>query len=109
MELLILFLCVFIGYLIYRSADKPDIKKTTLKCKQCNSEMHQAIKSSGNFQGIILALILFFIGLFIVIYTFITIVGPIIGVLIMLYSLSLGGKREKIWRCKSCGYSFIRT
>ena len=84
------------------------LEKKELLCKQCGSEMLQTNHSSGNFTGILKAFIIFFLGLFVLIAFFWTLIGIIIGVLLMLMSLGMGGKREKIWKCPNCGYYFKR-
>jgi len=64
---------------------------------------------SGNVLGILLALIVFFIGLAILIFLFWTIIGAVIGVLMMIAALFMGGKRQKVWKCSKCGYIFNRA
>jgi len=71
--------------------------------------MKKVTLSSGNCLGILLALIVFFAGLFIAVAFILTIIGPIIGVLMMLAALFMGGKRRKVWKCKNCGYVFDRA
>ena len=79
---------------------------STIACKQCGGEMYKSTHSTGNFIGIVLALITFFAGILIIFFTFITIIGPIIGLLMILVSLGMGGKSHKVWKCKNCGYYF---
>jgi hypothetical protein len=62
--------------------------------------MKKTTTSSGNFVGLVLALVVFVAGLAITIL--IPILGWIVGPLLMLLSLGMGGKRSKVWRCKSC-------
>lgn len=66
-------------------------EKSILLCQQCGSEMFKTTHSSGNFVGIMGALIVFFL-----------------GILLILMSLGMGGKRQKIWKCEKCGYFFPR-
>lgn len=68
--------------------------------------MRKAKVSSGNFAGIVLALIVFVVGLAVTIL--IPILGWVAGPLIMLLALGMGGKRTKVWRCKSCRVAFLR-
>ena len=35
-------------------------------------------------------------------------IGTIVGLILMLSSLRLGYKREKVWKCSDCGYYFRR-
>ena len=77
-----------------------------LDCKQCGGVMKKTVVSSGNFTGIILALIVFIIGVMLLV---IFPIGAIIGVLLLILSLGMGGKRRKVWKCKRCGYIFERA
>ncbi|PUT38572.1 hypothetical protein DIZ81_13830 [Legionella taurinensis] len=78
-------------------------------CQQCDGEMKKTILSKGNFTGILGALLVFFLGLFILIFFAWTAIGIIIGLLMIIMSLGMGGKRIKIWKCQRCGYYFERT
>ena len=69
-------------------------------CPTCSGPMRKATTSSGNFVGIVLALIVFVVGLAITIL--IPLLGWIVGPILMLLALGLGGKRSKAWRCKPC-------
>ena len=69
-------------------------------CPTCQQKMRKATKSSGNFVGFVLALIVVVAGLAITIL--IPVLGWVLGPLRMLLSLGMGGKRSKVWRCKSC-------
>jgi len=80
-----------------------------LTCPQCGGVMKKATLSSGNCLGILVALIVLFSGLFVTVFLFWTIIGPIIGILIMLAALFMGGKRRRVWKCKQCGYVFDRA
>ena len=63
-----------------------------LTCKQCGAPMKKVTLSSGNCLGILVALIVFFAGLFIAIFFLVTIIGPIIGALMMLAALFLSNR-----------------
>lgn len=80
-----------------------------LPCRQCGGAMQKTVISSGNFVGILGALVVFFFGLFFVVYFFLTIIGPIVGALMMIFALFMGGKRQRVWKCSSCGYYFVRA
>ncbi|HEX4124408.1 MAG TPA: hypothetical protein VHY37_06750 [Tepidisphaeraceae bacterium] len=69
-------------------------------CQACGGEMVKKRISSGNCAGIALALIVLVVGLVITIV--IPVVGWVVGPLIMLCALGIGGKRQKVWRCRSC-------
>lgn len=84
------------------------LEKKELICQQCGGDMLQTNHSSGNFTGILKAMIIFFLGLFVLFAFFWTLIGIIIGVLLMIMSLGMGGNREKIWKCQNCGYYFKR-
>lgn len=83
-------------------------KPGDIYCKQCDSIMDKTIHSTGNFSGIIIAIIVFIAGLSIFIWFFWTLLGAIIGILLIIMSLGMGGKRQKIWKCRKCGYFFER-
>lgn len=78
----------------------------TLECKQCGGVMKKKVISTGNFKGILLALIVLIIG---VALLFIFPIGTIIGLLLIIVALGMGGKRRKVWKCKNCGYIFERA
>lgn len=71
-----------------------------LKCKQCDGKMVRKTISTGNFRGIIFAIIVFLIGAVLLISGDLAL--TIVGVLVMLFSLFMGGRRRKVWKCKSC-------
>jgi hypothetical protein len=77
------------------------------QCRQCGGEMGKKTLSQGNFIGILLALIVFIIGVALTIT--IPILGWVIGPLLCLVSLGMGGKRRKVWKCGDCGYIFDRA
>jgi len=72
-----------------------------LKCQQCGGVMVKKTISSGNCSGLVLALIVFCVG--VVISIMIPVIGWVIGPVICIGSLFMGGKRNKVWRCKKCG------
>lgn len=88
---------------------KTDDNKNKICCQQCNGVMKKSMLSKGNFTGILGALLVFFLGLFILIFFAWTVIGIIIGILMIIMSLGMGGKRIKIWKCQRCGYYFERT
>jgi len=71
--------------------------------------MKRGTLSTGNCMGVLVALIVLFTGLFVTVFFFFTIIGPIIGILMMLAALFMGGKRRKVWKCRRCGYVFDRA
>ncbi len=80
-------------------------KKSGLSCRECGSSMKKATRSTGNLIGILGALLVFCIGVFLTT----TVVGAIVGVPMMLFALFMGGKRQKVWKCNNCGYFFERA
>jgi hypothetical protein len=78
-------------------------------CQQCGGPMKKTATSSGNCLGLTIALIVFVAGLTITITTFWTIIGAVIGILMMVASLFIGGKKQKVWKCRKCGYVFNRA
>ncbi len=70
-------------------------------CPLCGGQMKKAVVSSGNCSGIVLALIVFVVG--IVIFFVVPVVGWVLGPIISLAALFMGGKRQKVWRCRQCG------
>lgn len=69
-------------------------------CPTCEGAMKKTTTSSGNLVGIVLAFVVFVVGLAITIP--IPLLGWIVWPLLMLISLGMGGKRSKVWRCESC-------
>lgn len=78
----------------------PAIK--SLPCPRCQSAMMRSTHSSGNAAGLAGALIVLAIGL--VVLILIPVIGWVLGPLIMLAALGMGGKRQKVWKCRPCGY-----
>lgn len=78
-----------------------------IECKQCGGAMKKATVSSGNFTGILIALIVLVAG--IVVFIMIPVFGWIIGAIMVLLALGMGGKRRKVWKCTACGYIFDRA
>ena len=73
----------------------------TPTCQHCGGSMQKSVVSSGNCSGIVVALIVFCIG--IVIFFVIPLVGWVIGPLVCIGALFMGGKRRNVWKCKACG------
>ena len=70
-----------------------------LDCKTCEQGiMVKTTASTGNIVGLILALIVLITGITLTV----TGVGAIVGVPLILISLFMGGKRRKVWKCKTC-------
>ncbi len=88
---------------------KEELGAGQMTCKHCGGSMRKNTRSFGNFVGIIGALLLFVLGVFIFFAFMLTIIGAIIGLLLILMSLGMGGKRQKIWKCTNCGYYFKRA
>ena len=61
--------------------------------------------SKGNTTGILLALVVLGIGVALCF----TGIGAIIGIPVIILALFMGGKRQKVWLCKNCGYYFERN
>lgn len=78
----------------------PAIK--SLPCPRCQSAMVRSTHSSGNAAGLAGALIVLVIGL--IVLVLIPVIGWVAGPLIMLAALGMGGKRQKVWKCRPCGY-----
>lgn len=73
-----------------------------VECKQCSGVMKKQTISDGNFKGILFAIILLGAGIILSL----TGIGAIVGVPLIILALFTGGKRKKVWKCKSCGYFF---
>ena len=80
-----------------------------IKCQQCGGRMAKTTASSGFCLGQLVSLIVFLIGLFITVFFFLTIIGPIIGALMMAAALFVGGTKRKVWKCEHCGCIFERA
>jgi len=70
-----------------------------LNCQACGGNMVKKNKSSGTAGGLALAIIVFVIGVALCL----TIIGAIAGIPLCILALFMGGKKEKVWRCRSCG------
>lgn len=95
------------GLIAYERKRKPNKKELAraaerIKCPQCQSDMRRHTFSEGNYKVV---LGLFVLALGVALLWFFPI-GTILGIIIILYALSMGGKRRKGWRCTACGYFF---
>jgi len=80
-----------------RSRQKTD----TPICQYCGATMSKTVISSGNCSGIMIAMIVFTVG---IIITFaIPLIGWVIGPVICIGSLFMGGESRKVWKCTNCG------
>ncbi|MFW6336657.1 MAG: hypothetical protein ACOC3G_05985 [Phycisphaeraceae bacterium] len=79
-------------------------------CPMCAAEksFRKKVKSEGNALGILIALAFFMTGFLLLIFLWWTIIGAIVGAVMMIVSLFMGGKRRKVMRCKNCGYTYDR-
>lgn len=68
--------------------------------------MRRTMRAEHNIALQLFAVVVFVIGLFLL---FLIPIGTIIGILMMLASLSMGYKRRKVWLCSKCGYFFDRA
>jgi ssDNA-binding Zn-finger/Zn-ribbon topoisomerase 1 len=68
------------------------------KCPLCGTELIYKNISKGNAQGIVMALIVLFLGIGISL----TGIGAIIGIPLCIYALGMGGKRSKVLFCPNC-------
>src|SRR5690606_15828108 len=76
---------------------------STLNCKQCGGSMRRHRWSSG-YSRILLGLIVVVIALFLLFIP--TIITALLGVLLLIYGLTMGTKRHEGWKCQSCSYFF---
>jgi hypothetical protein len=79
----------------------------TPSCRQCGGNMRKTVLSSGHCSGLAVALIVFCTG--IIIFFILPVVGWVVGPIISLLALFMGGKRQRVWRCRNCGYFFERA
>ena len=63
--------------------------------------MRKKVVSTGNAVGILLALIVFIVGVALLL---VPVIGWVIGPLVMILALFMGGKRRKVWMCINCGH-----
>lgn len=68
--------------------------------------MRRTKRAEHNIALQLLAVVVFIVG---VVLLFVIPVGTIIGIILMLASLSMGYKRRKVWLCDRCGYFFERN
>lgn len=71
------------------------------RCQTCGGSMKKKTISSGNCAGLLLALVVFCVGVAITV-AFMPF-GLIVGPLLCLFALFMGGKRSKVWKCVKCG------
>lgn len=79
-----------------------------LTCEHCGGPMRKTVISSGNCRGLLLALIMLLAGVAVIVFFAWTIIGLVIGALMMIAALFMGGTRQKVWKCRNCGYVFNR-
>ena len=75
-------------------------------CQACGGEMKKKTVTSGQAAGCALGLITMFVG---IVLCFLFPIGTIFGVLLIIVSLFMGGKRQKVWRCVSCKATINRA
>ncbi|MCJ7545032.1 MAG: hypothetical protein MUP47_10825 [Phycisphaerae bacterium] len=78
-------------------------------CPYCAWPMRRRTRSRGNVVGIIKALLVLVLGLVILVTLFWTIVGAIIGLLMIILALGMGGTRTRVWQCTNCRATFQRA
>lgn len=69
----------------------------TIPCQQCGGVMVKRVESSGNALGCAFALLFLAIGLILTAYGV-----ACIGIPMMIAALFIEGKRQNVWRCRSC-------
>lgn len=69
-------------------------------CRYCGGEAVKDVRSSGNAGGLAMALLVLCLG--VLVFVLVPVVGWVAGPVICLLALFMGGKREKVWRCRSC-------
>lgn len=91
-----------------KAKTKTQATVTVPRCRLCNSEMKQSVVSSGNVAGIAVALLVFAAGL---ILTFggLFCGGWLIGIPLCILALFMGGKRKRVFKCRSCGAIYDRS
>lgn len=79
-----------------------------LPCQTCGiGWMKPKTRSSGNALGLCIALLMLAAGIMVVFL--LPVVGCFIGPLICFLSLFIGGKRNKVWKCTTCGTTITRA
>lgn len=68
------------------------------RCNLCGAPMKRSKYSTGNAAGIAGAIIVLLIGIALTM----TIIGAIAGIPLIICALFMGGKTQKVWKCKSC-------
>lgn len=80
--------------------------KGMLNCQQCGGAMKKATVTSGQAAGCAMALICFFVGCGLLM---VVPIGTVIGILLIICSLFMGGRRQKVWKCTKCGTTVNRA
>jgi len=112
--LVLVIIIVTIIYKMMRSSDnnhngidpsKSDAKNV-VTCRQCETAMKKTKKANKSMALQVLGVLVFFVG---VVLLFYMPIGTIIGMILMVTSLSMGYSQKKIWSCPNCGYFFERA
>jgi hypothetical protein len=78
-----------------------------LACQACGGVMKKKTMSSGNCPGLLVALLVLAVGVALTIA--VPIIGWVFGPILILLSLFMGEKRQKVWRCGSCRSFVFRS
>lgn len=80
--------------------------KSQIECKQCGGAMKRTkqVDSDRGLQAV--GCLLFVLG---IVALFWFPIGTLLGIALMIGSVSMGYKRRKVWKCKDCGYFFERS
>jgi len=78
-------------------------KVTNLRCQQCGGIMYRTSSVTGGCANYAGGLLTFTFGFFVLVILGALGVGLILGPLIMLASIPMMWRKDKMWRCRSCG------
>jgi hypothetical protein len=78
------------------------------KCNLCGGKMVKTTISTGNVMGIVIALLVLIVGLYIT-FSALFCGGPLIGIPLCILALFMGGNRKNILKCQNCGAAVDRV
>ena len=84
------------------------IKDGIPHCQLCGSTMNKRTISKVNAAGIAAALLCFAAGVWITVAGFFC-GGPFVGIPLCICALFMGGKRQRVWKCRNCGAAAERA
>lgn len=80
--------------------------KKQIECKQCNGTMVPTTHRDSDRGLQAMGCLVMTIGL---VALFFFPIGTLLGIALIIGSISMGYKKRKVWKCQDCGYFFERS